>query len=173
MFDSMIPDVLAADEGLVFEIRDLVAAGRLEVLVTHVQVDELVATPDLERRRRLLSPMFMIGARLVETSATYLGFEPDPDRLPHRQAFGGSRLGFTRLGDDETHQAIERLLQGRGVRHIEDALIIVSARDNNSILISDEKRASSWPALVPRLLVKTSTGFRHLLSELRTHDLPR
>lgn len=86
----MIPDVFAADEALLFEVRELVAAGRLEVLITDVQVDELAATPDLERSRRLLNALCMAGSPLIETSATI-------------------------LGDDETNRAIDRLIEGRGV----------------------------------------------------------
>lgn len=170
MCDSMIPDILAAEETLLHDVRELVAAGRLEVLITRVQVDEIAATPDLERRRRLLNALFMAGARLVETSATLLGSEPDSVRPPHRQDFAGSRLGYTRLGDDEASRAVDRLLAGRGVRHVEDALIIVTARGTDSILISDERRAPSWPALVPGLEIMSSTAFRALLAALQDGD---
>jgi hypothetical protein len=45
-----------------------VDAGQLEILYTHVNTDELAATPDLERRCRLLLVLVALG-RLVPTAA--------------------------------------------------------------------------------------------------------
>jgi hypothetical protein len=69
MLDSMIPDVLASDAALVSALKKLIAAGQVEILLTHIQGGELVATPDLETRRSLLNPLFRIGARSVPTTA--------------------------------------------------------------------------------------------------------
>jgi hypothetical protein len=169
MLDSMIPDVFAKDEELTLGLRRLVQAYRLEVLITHVQVDELIRTPDLRRRGDLLNPLFLIGARSVETAATVLGVEPDGDRPDHKQAFAGSRLGYTRLGDDQINAIVERLMHDR-FSDVEDALIIATAFAEHAILVTDERRGRRLPVLVPGLGVWDSAAFR--LWALGTHTTP-
>jgi hypothetical protein len=66
-------------------MRSSVNQERLGVLFTHITIDELAATPDEDRRSRLLLLLVDLG-RLIPTGARVLGF---------------SRLNYARFGDDE------------------------------------------------------------------------
>lgn len=53
MLDSNAFNALALDDDAREIVECAVAAGRLELVVTHVQIDEIDRTPDEERRRAL------------------------------------------------------------------------------------------------------------------------
>ena len=89
-------------------LRAALDAGRVELLFTHVNIDELAAVPHLDRRSRLLLTLVDIG-RLVPTGACALDI---------------SRLNFARLNDDV--DVVEALRSGN-VDHTRDALIAVTA----------------------------------------------
>ncbi|WP_196054660.1 PIN domain-containing protein [Nocardia aurantiaca] len=102
-------------------IRNSVDQGRLEVLFTHVTIDELAATPDEERRRLLLLLVVELG-HLIPTGASVLGF---------------SRVNFARLTSDA--EALEAFRSGN-IDHTRDALVAATAQFEQCALVTSDKR---------------------------------
>ena len=102
-------------------LQAAVASGILDVMWTHITVDELAAIPDPERRAHLLC--LAVGlARMVPTAAFVLDY---------------SRLNFARLGDDE--EAFEAFRKGN-LRHTRDALVAATAAlESAAVLTNDEQ----------------------------------
>src|SRR5712692_5451322 len=122
--DSNAMDPLMDLLGAYDAVRAAVDQGDLEILFTHVTVEELAAIPDYERRCRLL--IFLIGlGRLVPTGAFIVG---------------ASRLDFGRLCDDEESV---RLLIGQGVTHLRDALIGATALVDGCALVTYDSRLTA------------------------------
>lgn len=104
--------------------RAAVDAGDLEILFTHVTVEELAAIPDLERRCRLLIFLIDLG-RMVPTGAFIVG---------------ASRLDFGRSCDDTESLGV---LIGQGVKHLRDALIGATALIDDCALVTHDSRLSA------------------------------
>ncbi len=129
-------------------VRAAVRGGQLELLFTHVNIDELAAVPDLDRRSRLLLALVDFG-RLVPTGAFALGF---------------SRLGYARLMDDVN--VVEALRSGN-VDHTRDALIASTAVFEQCALVTNEKRLTARARergieVVTSLDLLTEFGFRQV-----------
>lgn len=105
-------------------VRSSVDHGQLEVLYTHITIDELAATPDQERRSRLLLLLVGLG-HLVPTGAFVLGF---------------SRLGYGRLTSDG--EALEAFRSGNVV-HTRDALIAATAQYEQCALVTNDRRLTN------------------------------
>ena len=113
-------ELLGAFEAL----RAAVSSGELEILFTHVTVDEMAAIPVLEKRQRLLIFLIAIG-RMIDTSSVCLDV---------------SRLDFCRLSDDDgTFEA----LRSNKISHSRDALIAHSALAEKCALVTNEKRLTA------------------------------
>jgi predicted nucleic acid-binding protein len=121
VLDSNAVDPLIDLPGAYEAVQAAVDDGRLDVLYTHVTIDELASTRDPDRRSRLLSTVRTFG-RLVPTGAFALDV---------------SRLGFARLTDDV--EAVEKL-RSHNVAHTRDALIAVTAAYENCALVTNEVR---------------------------------
>jgi hypothetical protein len=91
--------------------------------VTHVAVDEILKTPDQERRDRLILALLAIGTRLVPTSAF---------------ALDTSRLDPAKLGSDAANSALDEFMEGNQ-GHLHDALIATTARDRSMVFATAEK----------------------------------
>ncbi len=102
-------------------VRAAVDRGQLEVLYTHITIDELTATPDEDRRSRLVLALISLG-RLVPTGAFVLGF---------------SRLGYGRFGSDD--EAFEAFRSGN-VDHTHDALIAATAQFEQCEVVTADGR---------------------------------
>ncbi len=105
-------------------MRSAVDQGQLEVLFTHITIEELAATPDEDRRSRLLLLLVDLG-RLIPTGALVLGF---------------SRLGFARLGSDR--EAVEAFRSGN-IAHTRDALVAVTAQHEHCALVTYDQRLTN------------------------------
>ena len=124
-FDSNVLDAILASPRLVQAIQRAATAGELLLVSTHVQEDELAATPDEERRASLLA---LYRALPITTVATY-GF-----------VIGVSRVGMARIGDgSRTGVAIDDL-DSKGRKHRRDALIGVTAAGEADVLVTCERR---------------------------------
>ncbi len=109
------------------QIGDAVDRREVEVLVTHVQVDELARDPDVEGCSLNLIALLRCRARLIETGLFVIGL---------------SRLDLARLSDQEDVSAFDRHL-GEGVRreqHIEDATIASTAAQLGATLVSENTK---------------------------------
>ncbi|XVQ86471.1 hypothetical protein ACQP2K_03280 [Microbispora siamensis] len=126
VLDSNAVDPLIDIPGAVESVRSAIDRGELEVLYTHVTIDELATTPDLDRRQRLILVIAEIGT-LVPTGGFALGF---------------SRLDHGRLMADEDVPVFQALTSG-SVDHTRDALIASTARFEGCTLVTNEKRLSA------------------------------
>jgi len=124
VLDSNAVDPLIDRPGAYEAVRAALDAGRVELLFTHVNIDELAAVPELDRRSRLLLTLIDIG-RLVPTGAFALDV---------------SRLNFARL--DEDVDVIEALRSGN-VDHTRDALIAATAIYEGCALVTNERRLTA------------------------------
>jgi predicted nucleic acid-binding protein len=120
MLDSNAFNALALDDRVRAMVERAVDGGLLELVVTHVQADELSRTPDADLRRRLL--------RLTVVATMTAAF-----------VIGVSRVGMAAIGTDEENAIYEAVTNGN-VRHAEDALILITARREGIPVVTDEKR---------------------------------
>lgn len=119
MLDSNAFDALALDDQMRSDVGAAVATGALDLVVTHVQMDELDATSDPRRA----------ALRRLTVSATYTsGFVP-----------GVSRLGMAALSTD-AEAAIFHAVTGGNPRHNEDALILLTARRERIPVVTIDER---------------------------------
>jgi rRNA-processing protein FCF1 len=119
--DSNVANVLAEDASAYETVRAEIDAGRLEMLITHANVDELTNTPDPEKRARLLAPFLALG-RHVPTGAAVFGISK----------FGGAR--FT--GDIEQFET----LRSGNAKNTYDALIGATASCEGCVLVTNDTR---------------------------------
>jgi predicted nucleic acid-binding protein len=124
--DSNAIDPIADNSGAYEAVRSAIDAGKLELLYTHVNIDELTAIPDGDRRAWLVLILVDIG-RLVPTGTMALSF---------------SRLNFCRVGNESDSDFWEALRSGNVV-HTRDALIASTARFEGASLVTNEKRLAA------------------------------
>jgi hypothetical protein len=105
-------------------MRSSVDQGQLEVLFTHITIDELAATPDEDRRSLLLLLLVDLG-HLIPTGAFVLGF---------------SRLSFARLTSDG--EAVEAFRSGN-IDHTRDALVAATAQFERCALVTSDQRLTN------------------------------
>lgn len=125
MLDSNVVDKLLADEDLLASILAAVAAGRLGIVVTHVQRDELAAVSAGERRMRLLEVLERVAPASVATA----GFVLDLSRLDHARLF------------DDDAASRHRGFVGRSRRRAKDALILATAEAEGLPVVTCESKA--------------------------------
>jgi hypothetical protein len=118
MLDSNAFDALALDDAVRSKVERATIEGRLELIRTHIQDDEIEAIKNDDRRQALLS----LTTR-IEPTAVFV--------LDH------SRLGLARLGSDEAN-AIYNEIAGPSLRHVPDAIIAVTAHDEGIPLVTNE-----------------------------------
>lgn len=121
VLDSNAVDLLIDLPGAYETLRTAVDDGRLRLLFTHINIDELAVVPDAERRSRLLLAMVDLG-QLVPTGACVADV---------------SRLNFARLMEDV--DAVEALRSGN-IDHTRDALIAATAIFEKCALVTNDKR---------------------------------
>lgn len=98
VFDSNAVDPLADIPGAYEALEAAVDAGKLKILYTHVNIDELAEIPDLDRRRTLLLLLVSLGD-LVPTGATAVDY---------------SRLNFCRISDESDDF---ELMRSKNIKH--------------------------------------------------------
>lgn len=124
LLDSNALDPLMELFGAFEALRTAVSSGELDILFTHVTVDEMAAIPELEKRQRLLIFLIALG-RMIDTSSACLDV---------------SRLDFCRLSDDG--DAFEAL-RSKKISHSRDALIAHTALAEQCALVTNEKRLTA------------------------------
>jgi rRNA-processing protein FCF1 len=121
VLDSNAVDPIADTPGAYEAMRAAVDSGHLELLYTHVNINELTRVPDEHRRAQLVLILVALG-RLVPTGSTAVDF---------------SRLDFCRVGDDT--DVLDALRSGN-VDHTRDALIASTAVFEKCALVTNEHR---------------------------------
>jgi predicted nucleic acid-binding protein len=127
LIDTNIVDRLAEDAGGAARIAAAIDRDQVELVITHIQVDELAAIPDEQLRSRLLIALFRVRPRLVETGVFVLDV---------------SRLNLAGLSDEEEAVAYERRLgAGSGRRrHAEDAILAATAASSGMPLVTENSK---------------------------------
>lgn len=118
MLDTMIFDHVVADAPLFEAVKEAAEAGRITIVTTHVQEDQIAAIPDADKREAILR----IPRSIVPTT----GF-----------AMGVSRLGMAGLTNEETSATLERIGQ-RHLKTVKDALIAASASSRADALVTED-----------------------------------
>lgn len=150
MLDTNVIDELVADSELVSILRHSVESGRAEILITHLQIDEVMNTGDNKRAKReaLVQLLAELPAVRVPTYGSVLDL---------------SRLDNAMLASDEhAHMFLE--LTGGNLRHYEDALIVLTAAWFYADVVSENVK--DVPKMAGRAGVRAhrSGDLRRLLS---------
>lgn len=131
LLDSNALDPILIVSGAYEALEDAVSSRQLEVLFTHVTVDEIAATSDLEKRQWLLNLLVFLG-RPIYTSGAILNF---------------SRLNFCRLmaDDDDTFEPLRSgtILKPGNSKHSRDALIAHTALHEGCALVTNDQRLTA------------------------------
>lgn len=119
--DSNVFDrIVESDESLA-RVQRFVAAGMIEIVVTHVQEDELAQISDETKRARIAQ----VPRSCVPTSHFVLDF---------------SRLGMARLGESP---ALDILRDGNWTKYTKDGLIAATAELEGITLVTEERRLAN------------------------------
>jgi len=123
MLDTMIFDKIVEIPGMTDDLRTLVAAGKVDIVTTHVQDDELEQVRNSSKHAGLAR----IPCRRVPTAVF---------------VFDVSRLGLARLGaGEEGGLRYERLRMGNP-KHTRDAIIALTAAQEADVLVSEDRTLS-------------------------------
>jgi predicted nucleic acid-binding protein len=142
--DTNIGDFLW-DEELIEEVNDLIEEDEMELLVTHIQIDEWKGISEEEKRQGIMSL--------------------DWEKLPTGAAvFGVSRFDESRFGDgSEGGLSIEviRNKHGEGeYKHTEDSLIASTAERDADYLVSNDRRMKNQVRKKGTVEVKDKEEFK-------------
>lgn len=127
LLDSNAVDPFADVPGAYEAAEKAIAEGAYELIFTHVNLDELSETKDLDPRQHLLLVMVALG-RLVPTGATAVGY---------------SRLSWCRMVDDAD---VFDAVQSGNVDHTRDALLAATAVFEQCPLVTNDRKLSNRAA---------------------------
>lgn len=124
MLDSNVHDLIVADQHVKAAILKRIAEGRLKLVSTHVQRDELSLAPPL--KRDALLAIYDLSEVAQTTGAVW----------------DVSRWDQSTYGSDEVNASIDAMMGGNP-RHAEDALIAATAGGEADVLVTNETRLAS------------------------------
>ena len=151
LLNSMVYDKLSVDRSSLENVIALCNAGRIEILQTHIQEDQLARTRDEGRRIRLLGVMHAIPASKVSTRGAAWGLSKW-DRCRWSDASGG----HIDVADRKPAQHA-------------DALLVSTAASEADVFITEDKRLRKRVATLGlRLHVWTFDQFRDYLAATRS-----
>ena len=119
--DSNIIDAIANCPGFIEKLQVAVTQQRLQLLVTHVQRDEIMEITTEHRRLELLAVYNSLPKQEIPT---------------HDFVIGRSRLDMARLSDGLDYE--KYVDGGTREKHSEDALIGITALHEADILVTNE-----------------------------------
>ena len=122
MFDTNEFDRLVDASDAYERLMALLLEREIELLVTHVQRDEIVVIQDTTKKSRLLALLGL--ARMIPTRGIVLGV---------------SRIDQSRFGSDEDHKLIEHIRGDRWDRDTNDALIAATAARDADVFVTDDE----------------------------------
>jgi hypothetical protein len=123
-FDEFLLDDRREDDVLIARVNSYVRAAKLVLLTTHVQEDELAATPNAVRRETLLRVFRKLDQQRIATSA---------------MSWDHSKWGEAKWGSGGGQIRVEHIQKGHP-RQSKDALIGTSASADADVLVTNEKR---------------------------------
>lgn len=103
------------------ELSDIVNCKKVEIYVTHIQIDEINKCSDVDRRARLNIFMVKIRPILISTSSA---------------AYDISRYDESKFGDGIIFNKIKK----GNINQVEDALIGETAIKEEIVLVTNDKR---------------------------------
>lgn len=134
MLDTNEFDRLLAAPETCDRLLGVLSEGKIELLTTHIQRDEIMAVDDAGKKARLRA--LLTHACLVATRGII---------------FGRSRFGLARFGSDEDHDLIEHIRGEAWERKSGDALIAATAAKDANVFVTDDRRLarrlSSYPGM--------------------------
>jgi hypothetical protein len=143
MLDTNIFDAIITTPGLVKHLQSLTASDRLDIVVTHVQEDELARIQDAAKREEVQE----VPRRLVATSVFLMGFSP----------LGAARLG----GGDDRGLSLDEFAERN---RVPDAVIALTAaagaEEVEAFVTEDARLARSVTAKAKTLKVWNFNEFR-------------
>jgi rRNA-processing protein FCF1 len=147
MLDSNIFDEIIKTPGLVEHLRSLTASDRLDIVVTHVQEDELAGIQDIEKR----SAIQQVPRQSIPTAVFVAGV---------------SRLGQARLGEGHEGGLEYDTLHGENPKRVQDAVVALTAaaeaEDVEAFVTADDRLARRVRRKAKTLKVWNFTEFRNL-----------
>jgi len=124
MLDSNVHDLVAADQPVLCAIRRRLAEGRLTLVSTHVQRDELSLAP--EPKRGALLAIYGLAGNVSTTGAVW----------------DVSKWDESGWATDAVSASIVAMMSGNQ-NHAEDALIAATAAGEADVLVTNETRLAS------------------------------
>lgn len=120
MLDTNVYDRIVETPGMTERLNELSAEGKLAILCTHVQEDELSRIRDPERRQQV----FRIRTARVVTSGAVVGV---------------SKVGLSSFGDCSSSGVSIGAVRRRFGRHAKDALIGATAAQHADVLVTEDR----------------------------------
>jgi predicted nucleic acid-binding protein len=134
MFDTNVFDKLVTAPDAYERLMTLLSQGKIELLVTHIQRDEIAAIADSTKRAQLLA--LLDHGHIIST---------------RRAVWDVSRYDQSRIGSDEDNKLIEHIRGDRWDRDTNDALIAATAARDADVFVTDDgilmRRLTSYPEI--------------------------
>jgi predicted nucleic acid-binding protein len=151
MIDTNIFDAILEAPTSVALLNDLTNRGKLVIMVTHVQADEIAAMSEAKREKR--EALQNIAGELITTT------------LPTSGAIWGvTKWGQGMFGDGTDELRIGDIMRSNS-KDAQDALIAITAAAHADVLVTNEE------ALPRRIRAKGATlevlNFEHFLERVR------
>ena len=121
MLDTQIYDLIVTIHGLVERINCLTAEGKITLLCTHIQNDELTNIPDQRKRAEV--------SRIKRQQVTTAG-----------AVYGTSKYGAATYGDGSLSGVSLHQIRSKSKKHIRDALIATTAARDADVLVTEDRR---------------------------------
>ena len=126
MFDTNVYDELLADPETCELLLQALQSGRVRVVRTHVEEDELGRVCDVARRSALLAIWTSLGSAKTPTTAA---------------VWGVSKWGGATWTGAADRDRLERLRRGNP-KHTRDAILTLTAAANVDVFVTQEARRS-------------------------------
>jgi predicted nucleic acid-binding protein len=117
MLDTNEYDKLLGHSESYGRLLQLLAEGKIELISTHIQRDEIMAITDDDTKKARLEAI-LSHARMIPTRGA---------------AYGVSRYGLATYGRDEDHRIMDK------VRDVKDGLIAATASSDADTLVTNDK----------------------------------
>ncbi len=124
MLDSNVHDLVLTDQVALSAIKQRIADGRLALISTHVQRDELSLAP--EPKREALLAIYGMAEKVSTTGAVW----------------DVSKWDESSWGSDAVNASIVAHMAGN-TKHAEDALIAATAEGEADILVTNDAQLAS------------------------------
>jgi hypothetical protein len=121
MLDTNCYDQVIKIPGFLINMNSLTQAGKIEILSTHVQEDELNRIPDLKKRAAVLS----IPRKLISTSGAIYDI---------------SKYGQARYGSGKIYNVDLGTVKRGNPNNAEDALIALTAAHEVDVFVTEDVR---------------------------------